>query len=89
MQTPSFPNLATHFARNTRVLRSELPLEEDRMRRAAPSIFAQGKHASRSERYAYIPTVEVLRGLRREGFQPSWWRRARAESKARRTTPST
>ena len=70
MQTHSSPTLATHFARNTRVLRSELPLEEDQMRRAAPSIFAQGKHASRSERYAYIPTVEVLRGLRREGFQP-------------------
>jgi hypothetical protein len=70
MQTHSFPTLATHFARNTRVLRSELPLEEDQMRHAAPSIFAQGKHASRSERYAYIPTVQVLRGLRREGFQP-------------------
>ena len=40
------------------------------MRRAAPSIFAQGKHASRSERYTYIPTIDVLRGLKREGFEP-------------------
>ena len=40
------------------------------MRAAAPSIFAEGKHCSRSERYTYIPTIEVLRGLRKEGFEP-------------------
>jgi len=50
------PSLATRFARNTFVIRSETPLAEDQMRQAAPSIFAQGKHASRSERYSYIPT---------------------------------
>src|SRR3954469_3138824 len=64
------PSLATRFARNTFVVRSETPLAEDLMRQAAPSIFAQGKHASRSERYTYIPTIEVLRGLRKEGFEP-------------------
>jgi hypothetical protein len=66
----STPSLATRFARNTFVVRSETPLDEDAMRQAAPSIFAQGKHASRSERYTYIPTIEVLRGLRKEGFEP-------------------
>jgi hypothetical protein len=64
------PTLATRFARNTRVLRGETTLSEDQMRHAAPSIFAEGKHASRSERYTYIPTIEVMRGLRREGFEP-------------------
>ncbi|HEY8708564.1 MAG TPA: DUF932 domain-containing protein [Burkholderiaceae bacterium] len=64
------PSLATRFARNTFVVRSDTPLAEDQMRRAAPSIFAQGKHASRSERYTYIPTIDVLRGLRKEGFEP-------------------
>jgi hypothetical protein len=64
------PTLATRFARSTHVLRSDFPLGEDQMRRAAPSIFAAGKHVSRSERYTYIPTIEVLRGLRREGFEP-------------------
>ena len=38
--------------------------------RVAPSIFAQGKHPIRSERYAYILTCDVLKGLRSEGFQP-------------------
>ena len=66
----STPTLATHFARNTRVLRTDVPLSEDQMRRAAPSVFAEGKHASRSDRYTYIPTIDVLRGLRKEGFEP-------------------
>jgi hypothetical protein len=64
------PTLATRFANSTRVLRSEAPLTEEQMRRAAPSIFATGKHTSRSERYTYIPTIDVLRGLAREGFRP-------------------
>jgi len=62
--------LASRFASRTRVLRSDLPLTEEQMRRTAPSIFAAGKHASRSERYTYIPTIDVLRGLKREGFEP-------------------
>ena len=64
------PTLATRFARNTFVVRSDTPLAEDQMRSAAPSIFAAGKHDSRSERYTYIPTIDVLRGLRKEGFEP-------------------
>jgi hypothetical protein len=68
--TLSRPTLAARFARNTRVLRADAPLSEDQMRGAAPSVFAEGKHASRSERYTYIPTIDVLRGLRKEGFEP-------------------
>jgi hypothetical protein len=64
------PSLATRFAGSTRVLRSDVPLSEDQMRGAAPSVFAEGKHASRSARYTYIPTIDVLRGLKREGFEP-------------------
>ncbi len=66
----STPTLATRFASNARVMRGDQPLNEDQMRAAAPSVFAEGKHASRSERYTYIPTIDVLRGLRREGFEP-------------------
>lgn len=64
------PTLTTRFAYGTQVFRSETPLGEEQMYRVAPSIFAAGKHASRSERYTYIPTIEVLGGLRREGFEP-------------------
>jgi hypothetical protein len=69
-QTETRAHLATRFARNTRVLRADAPLTENQMRAAAPSVFAEGKHASRSDRYTYIPTIEVLRGLRKEGFEP-------------------
>jgi hypothetical protein len=70
ISTAHSPRLAARFGQNTFVIRSETPLAEDQMRRAAPSIFTEGKHGSRSERYTYIPTIDVLRGLRQEGFEP-------------------
>lgn len=62
--------LASRFGRNSPALRSSEPLSDDQLRRVAPSIFAEAAHASRSERYTYIPTSTVLDGLRKEGFQP-------------------
>ena len=62
--------LASRFAKNSPALRSNLPLSDDQMRRVAPSIFADAKHISRSDRYTYIPTSDVLTGLRKEGFEP-------------------
>lgn len=50
-------------------LRQASPLSDDQIRRAAPSVFADAAHESRSQRYAYIPTADVLRGLRSEGFE--------------------
>lgn len=43
-------------------------LTEDEMRKLAPSIFAVEAHHSRSDRFRPIPTIEVIRGLAREGF---------------------
>jgi hypothetical protein len=40
----------------------------DQLRKIAPSVFAQTAHESRSERYAYIPTIDVLQAMQREGF---------------------
>ncbi|MGF6920513.1 hypothetical protein OKW41_005881 [Paraburkholderia sp. UCT70] len=62
--------LASSFHYGAPMLRADSPLSDDQIRRVAPSIFAHGKHESRSERYTYIPTIDVLRGLRNEGFQP-------------------
>ncbi|WP_186072314.1 DUF932 domain-containing protein [Burkholderia gladioli] len=56
--------------RNAYFARSHAPLTDDQIRAAAPSIFAEAKHESRSERYAYIPTIKIVESLRREGFQP-------------------
>jgi hypothetical protein len=62
-----------NFARNTVYAQSArfdhaTALSEDDMRRLAPSIFATQAHHSRSDRFRPIPTIEVLRGLQREGF---------------------
>jgi hypothetical protein len=64
------PTLATRFARNTFRCRSETPLLEDQMRKAAPSIFATAKHAQ-PLRALYLHTDD--RGPARppkEGFEP-------------------
>lgn len=61
--------LATTFKDVTSLVRNE-PLTDEQLYRVAPSIFAEKKHFSRSERYAYIPTKEVLTGLKNEGFLP-------------------
>lgn len=44
-------------------------LTEDQIRAVAPSIFAVDKHASRSDRFQPIPTIDIVRGLANEGFQ--------------------
>lgn len=62
--------LATTFTRPSSILRSREALTDDQIRRAAPSVFADTAHDSRSQRYTYLPTSEVLASLRREGFQP-------------------
>lgn len=61
--------LASRFA-NASGIRADIPLSDDQIRAVAPSIFAEGAHESRSARYTYIPTIDVLNGLRKEGFQP-------------------
>lgn len=43
-------------------------LTEDELRRVAPSVFATTAHESRSDRFAPIPTIEIVRGLEKEGF---------------------
>jgi Domain of unknown function (DUF932) len=62
--------LSTRFARHAPALQSDTPLSDDQIRAVAPSIFSEDKHESRSDRYTYIPTIQVLNKLRAEGFQP-------------------
>jgi len=62
--------LSTRFGKNSNALRSNIPLDNSQLFRVAPSIFANNAHESRSARYTYIPTIDVLDGLKKEGFQP-------------------
>lgn len=61
--------LATKFGAVTKVMQDS-QLTNEQLFRVAPSIFAGDKHESRSQRYAYIPTIQVVEGLRNEGFMP-------------------
>ncbi len=65
----SFFSPRSSFIRSAAKSGSE-PLTNEQIMRAAPSAFAAEKHESRSERYAYIPTREVINGLRSNGFVP-------------------
>jgi hypothetical protein len=63
---------------------TQLVLSDDRIRQLAPSVFAQGAHESRSERYLYVPTARILTAMRQEGFMPvaAAQGRSRIEGKA-------
>ncbi len=53
-------------------------LTEDRIRRAAPSIFAPEKHISRSSKYLYVPTVDLLALVYEAGFRVTEVRQSRS-----------
>lgn len=76
--------LATRFSRTVRQYDKGAPLSDAEIERIAPSIFAQAAHDSRSERYTYIPTIEILNGLRRHGFQPFMCAQTRVRDEAHR-----
>ena len=61
--------LASRFG-HVNQIRRERPLTREELMYHVPSIFGEDRHTSRSERYAYIPTITVLENLQREGFQP-------------------
>ncbi|EMG7888374.1 DUF932 domain-containing protein [Enterobacter ludwigii] len=61
--------LASRFGRINQI-RRDRPLTREELMQVVPSVFGEDKHASRSERYSYIPTITLLENLQREGFQP-------------------
>jgi hypothetical protein len=73
------------FIRNRLSFRPDgvTPLTDEDIRRLAPSAFAAEAHESRSARYAYIPTAEVIRGMREGGFLPMWAGQARTRDAGR------
>lgn len=60
------------------------PMTMEEIRNVAPSAFATTKFAERSDRYAYIPTVNVIEGMLGAGFQVFQASQSRAKDVARR-----
>ncbi len=54
---------------SSHMIKAAHALDEAAIAKVAPSVFAEAAHESRSSRYTYIPTINVLRGLRAEGFE--------------------
>jgi hypothetical protein len=83
---------ATHSARTTRFgrgatilrARGNEPLAIEQIAQHAPSVFAMEKHASRSEKFTYIPTSDVVAGLQKEGFEPFEVRQGGSKDLAKR-----
>lgn len=65
-----YHQLATRFGRNAHQISAREALDNDALYRHVPSIFAREAHDSRSDRYVYVPTIDVVEGLRREGWFP-------------------
>lgn len=72
--------LATSIGRNGYSIQAvgNTPLSDEQIFRVCPSIYAPEAHDSRSDRYVYIPTADVLAGLRSEGFEPMFAAQAKS-----------
>lgn len=77
-------HMSRGLGRNLTQIRNDAGLDDAIMMQVAPSIFAVEAHESRSSRYAYIPTSDVLAGLRREGFVPVMAAQARCRDEGKR-----
>ena len=75
--------LASRFGA-THLIRRDRPLTREELFRTVPSVFSENKHASRSERYTYIPTITLLDNLQREGFRPFFACQARVRDEGKR-----
>ncbi|EAQ6819387.1 DUF945 domain-containing protein, partial [Salmonella enterica] len=54
--------LASRFGRINQI-RRDRPLTHEELMQYTPSVFGEDKHASRSDRYSYIPTITLLDNL--------------------------
>ena len=72
------------YASSARFDGSARALTEDEIRKVAPSLFATAAHASRSDRFAPISTIEVLRALQNEGFAHIGVRQSRSRDGSKR-----
>lgn len=63
---------------------SSQALTLDRVRSIAPSVFAEGKHESRSERYGYVDSFAMIQGLLDKGFEITAASEARAKDESKK-----
>lgn len=67
----------------TMYIKQAIALSDSEIARKAPSILAEAASARCSSRYTYIPTIEVVRGMRKEGWEPVVVQESRTRDEAR------
>lgn len=50
------------------LIRSATPMSNDVLARVAPSVFATNAHTRTSDRYTFLPTIDIVEGLRGAGW---------------------
>jgi hypothetical protein len=82
----AFQNRHQRFGRGAVILTARGPegLTDTEIASACPAVFAPERHSSRSERYTYIPTLELVAGLRRGGLVPFEVRQGGSKSEEKR-----
>lgn len=75
--------LASRFGRINQI-RRDRPLTREELMQVVPSVFGEDKHASRSDKYTFIPTITLLENLQREGFEPFFACQSRVRDPSRR-----
>jgi hypothetical protein len=61
--------MTRHYSPNHIATDDPNGLSMEELRQYVPSLYAEQPHSSRSESYEYVPSIEVLRALGREGFR--------------------
>jgi hypothetical protein len=60
------------------------PISEARLMSLAPSVFASAAHSSRSARYGYVNSIDLIRALVEKGFDVTDARQSKARSEDKR-----
>jgi len=64
------------------------PLTDEQLMQYAPSLFAEHKAGRTSGKYQYIPTAEILSGMRENGWLPTWATQQRVRPLTKDGTPT-
>jgi hypothetical protein len=73
-----------NFSHAAAINRPSSPLTMGELRHYAPSAFATEKFSDRSDRYAYLPTIDIITAMQNAGFLPYKATQSRSRSLDRR-----
>lgn len=63
-------NMTARFKHGAAQIKATRPLTNDEIRQVCPAVLAEQPYPGVSARYTFIPFVQVMDNLRKEGFQP-------------------